>query len=129
MQARQPFVMEVEGDRTLGDLLRPAPPLVVMLWEEATVRLADALPDEVPSVRLIVGPEGGFTDDEVGLAMSHGWLAVGLGPRILRVGVLRGRGSIPGVDAAPDRPAMSPRFYASTAREPTGRTRAIRSPG
>ncbi len=34
---------------------------------------------------LAVGPEGGFTDHEVGLAVDQGWQAVDLGPRILRV--------------------------------------------
>jgi 16S rRNA (uracil1498-N3)-methyltransferase len=37
------------------------------------------------SVRIAVGPEGGFTDDEVNLALEHGWQTVSLGPRILRV--------------------------------------------
>jgi 16S rRNA (uracil1498-N3)-methyltransferase len=32
-----------------------------------------------------VGPEGGFTDEEIELARSAGWSMVGLGPRILRV--------------------------------------------
>jgi 16S rRNA (uracil1498-N3)-methyltransferase len=42
----------------------------------------------VPSsqgLALAVGPEGGFTDEEVSLAKNHGWRAVNLGPRILRV--------------------------------------------
>jgi 16S rRNA (uracil1498-N3)-methyltransferase len=32
-----------------------------------------------------VGPEGGFTHDEVATARTAGWSAVGLGPRILRI--------------------------------------------
>jgi hypothetical protein len=36
-------------------------------------------------IYLAVGPEGGFSDDEVELARSSGWQAVDLGPRILRV--------------------------------------------
>jgi 16S rRNA (uracil1498-N3)-methyltransferase len=32
-----------------------------------------------------VGPEGGFTDDEVALASAAGWRVLDLGPRILRV--------------------------------------------
>jgi len=36
-------------------------------------------------VAMAVGPEGGLTDDEVQLAVSSGWSAVDLGPRILRV--------------------------------------------
>jgi 16S rRNA (uracil1498-N3)-methyltransferase len=35
--------------------------------------------------RVAVGPEGGFSDEEVALALQHGWQAVSLGPRILRV--------------------------------------------
>lgn len=37
------------------------------------------------AVRLAVGPEGGFTNEEVDLARTHGWQLVDLGPRILRV--------------------------------------------
>jgi 16S rRNA (uracil1498-N3)-methyltransferase len=32
-----------------------------------------------------VGPEGGFTEEEVAAAQAAGWQGVGLGPRILRV--------------------------------------------
>src|SRR5262249_11564549 len=34
---------------------------------------------------LAVGPEGGFTEEEVGHARAAGWRVVGLGPRTLRV--------------------------------------------
>src|SRR5262249_9616381 len=36
-------------------------------------------------VALAVGPEGGFTDEEVSHARAAGWQLVDLGPRILRV--------------------------------------------
>jgi 16S rRNA (uracil1498-N3)-methyltransferase len=36
-------------------------------------------------VAVAVGPEGGFTDEEVGQALDAGWALAGLGPRILRV--------------------------------------------
>jgi 16S rRNA (uracil1498-N3)-methyltransferase len=39
----------------------------------------------VCSTRIAVGPEGGFTDAEVALAVEHGWQMVSLGPRILRI--------------------------------------------
>lgn len=32
-----------------------------------------------------IGPEGGFTDEEVAIAVDEGWHPVSLGPRILRV--------------------------------------------
>jgi 16S rRNA (uracil1498-N3)-methyltransferase len=34
---------------------------------------------------VVVGPEGGLTDDEVGALLGRGALRVGLGPRVLRV--------------------------------------------
>jgi 16S rRNA (uracil1498-N3)-methyltransferase len=34
---------------------------------------------------LAIGPEGGFADDEVALAVAAGWTTIDLGPRILRV--------------------------------------------
>jgi 16S rRNA (uracil1498-N3)-methyltransferase len=37
-----------------------------------------------PSIALLIGPEGGFTDEEVALASGKGAIPVGLGPRILR---------------------------------------------
>lgn len=50
-----------------------------------------------------VGPEGGFTEPELGLAVSNGWERLSLGPRILRVetaalaaAVLIGAGNAPG---------------------------------
>jgi 16S rRNA (uracil1498-N3)-methyltransferase len=37
------------------------------------------------NVVVAVGPEGGFTTEEVSAALSSSWLGVGLGPRLLRV--------------------------------------------
>jgi 16S rRNA (uracil1498-N3)-methyltransferase len=37
------------------------------------------------AVYLAIGPEGGFTEDEVTIARAAGWQSVDLGPRILRV--------------------------------------------
>ena len=37
------------------------------------------------SVRALIGPEGGFTPAEVAAAQEAGFLAMGLGPRRLRV--------------------------------------------
>jgi 16S rRNA (uracil1498-N3)-methyltransferase len=37
-----------------------------------------------PSLALMIGPEGGFTNEEVAVARAKGAIAVGLGPRILR---------------------------------------------
>lgn len=43
-------------------------------------------PDRAPAqaLQLLSGPEGGFTADERHAALAHGFIAVGLGPRVLR---------------------------------------------
>jgi 16S rRNA (uracil1498-N3)-methyltransferase len=38
-----------------------------------------------PRVALAIGPEGGFSAEEVALALAAGWQPVALGARILRV--------------------------------------------
>jgi 16S rRNA (uracil1498-N3)-methyltransferase len=38
----------------------------------------------IDSITLLIGPEGGFSEEEVKLAIDEGFIPVGLGPRILR---------------------------------------------
>jgi 16S rRNA (uracil1498-N3)-methyltransferase len=59
----------------------------LILWEEERNRgLKEVLPLlECPrEITLLVGPEGGLTAEEASLAKENGFLAAGLGPRILR---------------------------------------------
>jgi len=65
--------------------------LSLLPWEEepdaglrAALAVAKGETGGPVSVALFVGPEGGFAEDEVALAMAHGALPVTLGPRILR---------------------------------------------
>jgi 16S rRNA (uracil1498-N3)-methyltransferase len=46
-------------------------------------RLQD-IAERPTSLWLMAGPEGGYTSQEENLALSHGWVALKLGPRILR---------------------------------------------
>jgi len=46
-------------------------------------RLSGVFADGI-SVSILIGPEGGFADDEMELARQHGITAVSLGPRVLR---------------------------------------------
>jgi 16S rRNA (uracil1498-N3)-methyltransferase len=41
--------------------------------------------DKAIPTQLALGPEGGFTDDEIALARQQGWQILGLGERILRI--------------------------------------------
>ncbi len=56
--------------------------LRVLLSPHATTRLADL--ERPCSVTLLAGPEGGYTAVEVDLAQQRGFVAVRLGPRVLR---------------------------------------------
>jgi len=51
---------------------------------ESLVSQLMQLPADVP-VTLAVGPEGGFTDEEIAAATAAGWKTADLGRRILRV--------------------------------------------
>ncbi len=61
-------------------------PLTLVAWEEEKGRgLSQALPKSPPSkVAYFVGPEGGFSEDEVGLLTSRGTIPVSLGNNIIR---------------------------------------------
>ena len=43
------------------------------------------LPTTRTGAAVAVGPEGGFTQDEIALALASGWTPASLGPRVLRV--------------------------------------------
>ncbi len=57
----------------------------ILLSPRATQSLSDWARHHPPqALTLIIGPEGGFTDAEEDMALSHGALAFAIGPRILR---------------------------------------------
>lgn len=67
----------------LGRVATEAPQgLRLMLSPTADKRLVDLTP--ATAATLLIGPEGGFTDDEEESARAAGFQAVKLGPRILR---------------------------------------------
>jgi 16S rRNA (uracil1498-N3)-methyltransferase len=49
-----------------------------------TRTVADAVPDGTRSAALLIGPEGGFTQDEVEWLAASGAVPISLGPRVLR---------------------------------------------
>ena len=62
--------------------------LKIVFWEnqDATVLIGNltAKPAPIRKIFAILGPEGGFSTNEIDTAASHGFVRVGLGPRILR---------------------------------------------
>jgi 16S rRNA (uracil1498-N3)-methyltransferase len=57
--------------------------LRVLLSPDANQTLISVVP-RASSISLAVGPEGGFSDDELALALHHGFQSCRLGPRVLR---------------------------------------------
>jgi 16S rRNA (uracil1498-N3)-methyltransferase len=87
-QSRRGRIPHIGGVIRLQDALigaTAAGPTVFLWEEEAGLRLED-LPwsDDVNTLSLFVGPEGGFTADEADAARTAGAYSVTLGPRILR---------------------------------------------
>jgi 16S rRNA (uracil1498-N3)-methyltransferase len=60
----------------------------LIFWEDESPSRPFELPDanaaSVQSVMAIIGPEGGFTPDEIAAARAQGYTTVSLGPRILK---------------------------------------------
>lgn len=90
-------LMEIEEPQAWSDFIRQASgetwrfvahPQTAPAADAARASLSSADFAAIPRAGRVVaaiGPEGGFTDDEVTAAAALGWRLVDLGPRILRV--------------------------------------------
>ncbi len=61
--------------------------LKLILYENSEVSLKNHLKNyskNVDRISVLIGPEGGFTEDEVSLAEKNSYISLGLGKRILR---------------------------------------------
>ena len=85
-QCRRPILPTVTAPIPLAEACSGCEEtLRLMLWEGETRPLAEVLPAIAPtSVAILVGPEGGFSTDEVRLVEAAGFFPVRIGPRILR---------------------------------------------
>jgi 16S rRNA (uracil1498-N3)-methyltransferase len=85
-QSRRTFLPQVKPLQTLSEVLKGSSnDLKLVLWEAGSRPLAEALPEEPPTgVRLLIGPEGGFSSTEINSITAAGFQPVHLGPRILR---------------------------------------------
>ena len=85
-QARRTWFPEVADLASTGDVvaLVAASELAVVLHEGATSSLASLAVPDVGTVLVVVGPEGGLTDDEVAAFVDAGAHAVRLGTEVLR---------------------------------------------
>lgn len=85
-QSRRSFLPEVKPMLPLATALEEASgDLKLVLWEAGSIPLAAALPEQPPAgVRLLIGPEGGFSATEIRMITAAGFQPIHLGPRILR---------------------------------------------
>jgi len=83
--ARRGRVPEIEPARTWDQLLAALHAPVLVAWErEAGMRVRYAIAANVTTLAVIVGPEGGLTEDEIVQARKRGAVTVSLGARNLR---------------------------------------------
>jgi len=76
-------IPEVHAPQLLGDYLKQRKGMVLM----AHVGCENSLPQEcqdLEDIDLLVGPEGGFSEQEVNLAQRNACCFMSLGPRVLR---------------------------------------------
>lgn len=86
-QCRRRRIPKVESVRGFQEVIELCEndSLKIILWERQGEGLKGLLRrNTFKKIYIMVGPEGGFTDDEVFLAMKHGFKPVKLGQRILR---------------------------------------------
>jgi 16S rRNA (uracil1498-N3)-methyltransferase len=84
MQSRQPFVMRILDPRSLDQAIGAPGAAVVVLDPGAATSLSAQLPPEAVAARLVVGPEGGFTEQELERAVELGARLAALGEPVLR---------------------------------------------
>ena len=90
-QSKRLTLMECEQERSLPSLLQKTDewagsPLKLLFWEgEAQRTISDIVwPQTQEPVSIMLGPEGGFSQQELGIIREGGWKSVSLGTRILR---------------------------------------------
>lgn len=83
-QCERNRLMKVDQGQSLEEVLAARPAASFLMHPSGEALHNDSI---LPAkeVLAIIGPEGGFTDEEVAEAAEHGCQIVSLGPRILRV--------------------------------------------
>jgi 16S rRNA (uracil1498-N3)-methyltransferase len=91
-QCRRPFFMELSPLQSIETILSElkhgiASPFICIAHPGASVTLEDACSpaEQTGPAAIMIGPEGGFTDDEVQQALTFGAVAVSWPNTILRI--------------------------------------------
>ncbi len=93
-QSRRERLAEIEAPSTFADMLKVVPQdgLKLIAWEDTNPKeqlsagfIAQISAEPVHLVSVLIGPEGGFSSEEVALAESFGFIQFSLGRRTLRM--------------------------------------------
>ena len=83
-QSRRAGPPEIAAPARLKEFIGVAGSRIVLAESESNTRLRDALTPRPSSVILAIGPEGGWTTDEIQQFLDSGWISASLGNSILR---------------------------------------------
>lgn len=83
-QCRRNHLMTVEAGQTIKQVLDNRPACSLLLHPTGVSLAADTF-QSADEIVALIGPEGGFSDEEVAQAVEFGCQVVSFGPRILRV--------------------------------------------
>ncbi len=83
-QCGRAVLPHIEFHHSLEQALNASNDSLKLLLDFAGEPLAGVLPETAPSVSILLGPEGGLDDREVGLAHAFAYRPVSLGARVLR---------------------------------------------
>jgi 16S rRNA (uracil1498-N3)-methyltransferase len=85
-QSRRTDIPEIADPQPLKQALAAeiSEARILLSETEQTLSLSAALQSRSATYALAIGPEGGWTPEEMALFVQHEWQAVTLGPRILR---------------------------------------------
>ncbi|MCX8083034.1 MAG: 16S rRNA (uracil(1498)-N(3))-methyltransferase [bacterium] len=88
--AGRDVIMEIEAPVKFDEAIKLPADLKIIFWEKADISLRTAINNlqrlkEGASINIFIGPEGGYTDEEVCLAEEYKAISVSMGKRILRV--------------------------------------------
>ena len=84
-QARRDGAPEISEPQKLREAVKLAAATRIVLSEsEREAELRDVIRDVQGDAILAIGPEGGWTEDELKLFREHGWVSASLGSTILR---------------------------------------------
>ncbi|CAB1063635.1 16S rRNA (uracil(1498)-N(3))-methyltransferase (EC [Olavius sp. associated proteobacterium Delta 1] len=89
-QCRRKKMLEISDALAFDEVLELSKPcdLKIVFWENEAAPLTQDIGTKtgipLKSIMVMLGPEGGFTEQEIEAARQNGFVTAGLGPRILR---------------------------------------------